>query len=53
MNSFSLIIKNYNTSTIDSDYCLPITNKIIRENMLKVIFVGYEDKALVPMIPLT
>jgi hypothetical protein len=31
---------------------LPATNKIIKENLHRVIYVGSEDRALVPMVPL-
>jgi len=52
MAHFGKLTKDYNISTQESDYSLPISNKIIKENLFKVVYLGIEDRALTPMIPL-
>ena len=52
MVHFGKLTKDYNISTQESDYSLPISNKIIKENLFKVVYLGIEDRALTPMIPL-
>jgi len=50
---FGKLTKNYNTSTQESDYSLPISNKLMKDNLFKVLYLGNEDRVPSPMVPLT